>query len=211
MKLLPRERARSDPLHEVVSGEFARSELEHHALLFVHGRAHLVAIQHQERLHRGMPRSFVPIYERVSHHERESEGCCLLDHARVEVLAAKARPWLRHRGLQCSQVPNAGGAPSPCDDPLLECDHLAKRQVPHQARRRYSSSFFRSTCSAASRKSSSSLLSRSARAARARASGSTPKRAASARSFSSSASVSSMESFILGSSRGACRPTRRCS
>ena len=44
MKLLPRDGVRPNPIQEVFTGEFARRECEHHALLFVHGRAQLVAV-----------------------------------------------------------------------------------------------------------------------------------------------------------------------
>ena len=61
----------------------------------------------------------------------------------------------------------------------VQVDDLAECEIPHQARRRYNYSFFRSTRSAAALKSSPGIARRSAIAARARSSGASPRRSAS--------------------------------
>ncbi len=81
-------------------------------------------------------------------------------------------------------------------DEAVKFHHLSESQIPHQARRRYNSSFFRSTRSAAALKSSSRFASRSARAARARSSGASPSRAAASRSRSAWADERSMVSLM---------------
>jgi hypothetical protein len=76
------------------------------------------------------------------------------------------------------------------------CNDLAKVEAAHQARRRYSSSFFLITRSAAARKSSSLVPSRSATAARAKSAGGIPSRAASWRRRAAYAAGSSIASSI---------------
>ena len=56
----------------------------------------------------------------------------------------------------------------------MQFDDLAESEIPRQARRRYNSSFFRSTRSAAALKSSPGVARRSTIAARARSSGARP-------------------------------------
>jgi hypothetical protein len=85
----------------------------------------------------------------------------------------------------------------------MQFDDLAECEIPHQERRRYSSSFFRSTRSAAALKSSPGVARRSAIAARARSSSARPSRSASWRSRSACAGVRSMVSFMEIGYRGA--------
>jgi hypothetical protein len=58
------------PLGQLFSGDKAGSKIEHEALLFVHRRDDLRAVQHQERLHGRVGNALVSVQERVI----ESEG-----------------------------------------------------------------------------------------------------------------------------------------
>jgi hypothetical protein len=78
----------------------------------------------------------------------------------------------------------------------MQLDDFCQREIPHQARRQYSSPFFFNTRSAATLKSSPVLAKRSAIAALARSSGVKPRRSASRRSRSAWAGDRSMESFM---------------
>ena len=90
------------------------------------------------------------------------------------MLGARMAP-LYTRPAECGQVlpslANARRAARLIEQRLMQVDDFAERQVPHQARRLYSSWFFCKMRAAAARKSASGVDSRSANAARARSSG----------------------------------------
>src|SRR3990172_1274879 len=109
---------------------------------------------------------------------------------------------LGERRFEHSEIPNARCATCCLEDAAVQVDDLPQGEVTHQARRRYSSSFFRSTRSEAAWKSSYGATRRSAIAARARSSGAIPRRSAAKRSRSAWAGERSMVSLMEGLYRG---------
>jgi hypothetical protein len=67
----------------------------------------------------------------------------------MQVGAAEGGLRLSDGGLQCGQVTNPWGATGSSEDEAVKFNHLPQREIPGHARRRYSSSFFRITRSAA--------------------------------------------------------------
>ena len=90
------------------------------------------------------------------------------------------RPTRRCRGhrFKRAEVAHAWRAARVAEKGLVQGDDFAEREIPHQARRLYSSWFLASTRLAAARKSASGFASRSLNAARASSSGESPSRSA---------------------------------
>ena len=99
-------------------------------------------------------------------HQRETERGGLLRQCGIEVATGKRQLGLRQSRLQCAEIPNPSGAPGRFEKSPVKLDDFCQREIAHQARRRYSSSFFFSTRSAAVLKSSPVAASRSETAAR---------------------------------------------
>ena len=53
--------------------------------------------------------------------------------------------WLSNGRVKRSKVADAGRAATSLEDAAVQFDDLPQGEIPHQARRRYSSSFFRRT------------------------------------------------------------------
>ena len=112
-----------------------------------------------------MPHTLVAVDEGMALNQREAQRSRLLDQRGIQVDPAEGGLGLRDCRLEAAQIANPDGAAGCAENEAVEFNHLAQRQMAHQARRRYSSAFFRSTRSAAARKSSSRVPSRSASAA----------------------------------------------
>src|SRR3990167_3113786 len=199
------------PVGEGTAGGPAGGEIEHEALLVVHRAIDVRAVQDQTRRHRRMCHALVAINERVALHQREAKRRSFLSERGIQVDTAERGFGLSDSGLKRSDIAGARGAAGRFEEAAMQFHDLPEREIPHQARRRYSSSFFRSTRSAAALKSSSRVASRSAIAARARSSGARPRRSASWRSRSVWAGESSMVSFMRVLYRVPGRPTTRFS
>jgi hypothetical protein len=184
------------PIGQVVTSDPAGGEVQHEALLLIYRGIDLAAVEDQEGLHRGVPHAFVAIDERVALDQREAKCGGPLHQRRVQVNAAEGGRGLCYGGLEGAEIAEAGGAAGCLEEDPVQLDDLPQREIPYQARRRYNSSFFRRTRSAAALNSSSRVASRSATAARARSSGARPRRSASRRSRSAWAGVRSMVSFM---------------
>ena len=142
-----------------------------------------------------MPYALVAIDERAALNQREAQGCGLLNKRRIEIDAAESRLGLGDSGLKRAKISDARCA-ARLEETTMQFDNLPQGDIPHQARRRYNSSFFRSTRSAADLKSSPGVVSRSAIAARARSSGARPRRSASWRNCSDWAGERSIVGFM---------------
>src|SRR6266508_593294 len=112
--------------------------------------------------------------ERVVLDQRQAERRALLNEGRVQVSTTEGGLGPGDCGLERAEVPDAGGAARGLEQAPMQLNDLPQRDIPHQARRRYSSWFFCSTRLAATSKSSSRVARRSATAARARSSGVRP-------------------------------------
>src|SRR5476649_465250 len=93
----------------------------------------------------------------------------------MQIVAAESRAWLGKGGLEATKIADAGGAAGLNEQCLMKVDEVAERQVSHQARRLYSSSFLFRMRIAAARNSASGVPSRSDSAARASSSGVNPR------------------------------------
>src|SRR5262245_10290346 len=174
----------TQPIGELTSIEAAGCQLEHDALLLIKACVNLRAVEHEEGLHGGMANALVPVDKGVVGHQREAEGRRLLLEGGIEVAAGQRHLGLRDGRFQRAKIPNPDATPGRFEESPVKLDDFRQRKVAHQARRRYNSSFFLSTRSAAALKSSSAVASRSAIAALARSSGVSPSRSASRRSRS---------------------------
>src|SRR5437667_4239638 len=172
----------------------ARSE--HEALLFIHRGSDLGTVEDQEGFHGCVPNALVAIDKRVAFDQCKAERRRFLNQRGVQIGGAEGGLGLRDGGLERAQIANPGGAAGCAEDEAVKFNDLPQREIPHQAKRWYSSWFFRRPRSAALLKSSSRVASRSARAARARSSGARPRRVASWRSRSACIGERSMVSFM---------------
>jgi len=174
----------TEPGGQLASIDSTGGQIQHDALLIVQASIEVQAVQHQKRLHGGRPGALIAVDERMVSDQREIEGGCLFDQRWMEIDAGKRQLGLSDRGFQRRQVPNSPGTPARFEKSPMKLNDLRKRKIAHLARRRYNSSFFFKTRSAAALKSSPAVASRLAIAARARSSGVNPRRAASSRSRS---------------------------
>ena len=184
------------PVDQLTAPDPTRSGIEHETLLVVHGSVDLGALENEEGLHGGVSSAFVAIDKRVALNQRECQGSSFLDQSRVELNATERGFGLGERRFEHSEIPDARCATCCLEDAAVQVDDLPQGEVTHQARPRYSSSFFRRTRSVAAWKSSSGATRRSAIAARARSSGAIPRRSAAKRSRLAWASERSMVSFM---------------
>jgi len=184
------------PVDQVAAPDPAGREIQDQAFLVIDRGVDLAAVEDEERLHGGVPNTLVAIDKRVALDQRETQCRGFLNQRRIQIDALEGRLGLGDRGLKCAKIADAGGAPGGFEETAMQFDDLAECEIPHQARRRYNSSFFRSTRSAAALKSSPGVARRSAIAARARSSGARPSRSASWRSRSTCAGERSMVSFM---------------
>jgi hypothetical protein len=164
--------------------------------LITDGGIDLGAVKDQESFHGSVAHALVAIDERVALNQREAQGYGLLNKRRIEIDAAESGLGLSDGGLKRAKISNARCAAGHLEEAAMQVDDLPHGDIPHHARRRYNSSFFRSTRSAADLKSSPGVVSRSAIAARARSSGARPRRSASWRNRSAWAGERSIVSLI---------------
>src|SRR5712692_6567229 len=149
------------------------------------------------RLDGSDPDAFVAaLFGRLVLNQREAQRRGLLDHRRIQIAATERRLGLSNRGVERAKIANASRAAASLEDEAVQLDDLPQGEISHQARRRYNSSFFRTTRSAARLNSSSGVASRSVIAARASSSGASPRRAASWLSRSACAGERSIVSFM---------------
>src|SRR2546422_2224788 len=186
----------TEPVGQLAAIESACGEIEHKALLGIDGGIDLGAVEYQERLHGGMPDALVAIDERVALNQRQAQRRALINEGGIQVNTIERGLGLGDGGLQRTKVPDAGRATSRLEEAPMQLNDLPQRDIPHQARRRYSSWFFCRTRLAAASKSSSRVASRSATAARARSSGVRPRRSASWRRRSACAGGRSIVTFM---------------
>ena len=147
------------PVCQVGAIDLAASEIEHETLLLIDGGGDLRAVEDQEGFHGGVADLPVAVDERVV--------LSLLGQRRVQIDATERGPRLSEAWIKSTEVAKAGRAATNLEETAVQLDHLPQGEISHQARRRYSSSFFRRTRSAARWNSASGVASRSAIAARA--------------------------------------------
>src|SRR5438034_81116 len=184
------------PIGQVCPVDPAGGEIEHEVLLVIDGCVDLGAVEDEKGLHGGMADALVAVDERVVLDQREAERRGLLDHGRIEIDAIERRLWLCNGGVERTEIADAGRAAASLEDVAVQLDNLPQGEISHQARRRYSSSFFRRTRTAARANSGSGVASRSVIAARASSSGASPRRSASWRSLSACAGERSIVSLM---------------
>ena len=92
-----------------------------------------------------MPDPFVAIDERVALNQRQTQRRGLLSESRIQVTTIERGRGLGNCGLQRPEVPEAGRASGRLKEAPMQLHDLPQRDVAHQARRRYSSSFFCNT------------------------------------------------------------------
>jgi hypothetical protein len=88
---------------------------------------------------------FVAIDEGVIERERVRPRCSLAGRRGVKVDVIEGRAGLRDDGFECGQVAKTCGAAAAVDHGSVQGNDLAERQIPHHAKRRYSSRFFSTT------------------------------------------------------------------
>jgi len=191
------------PVDQMAAPDPASREIEDQAFLVIDRGVDLAAVEDEERLHGGVSNTLVAIDKRVALDQRETRRRRFLNQRGIQIDAPEGRLGLGDRRLKCAKIADAGGAAGGFEETAMQFDDLAECELPHQARRRYNSSFFRSTRSAAALKSSPGVARRSTIAARARSSGARPSRSASSRSRSACAGERSMVSFMETVYRGA--------
>jgi len=184
------------PVDQVTASDAAGCEIEHEALLVVYAGIDFAAVENEEDLHGGVSDAFVAIDKGVALNQREGERGGLLNQRWIQIDATERGLRLGDRGFEGAEIANPRCAAGRVEEAAVQVDDLPQGEIAHQARRRYNSSFFRSTRSAAAWKSSPGAARRSAIAARARSSGASPRRAASWRSRSAWAGGRSMVSFM---------------
>lgn len=106
-------------------------------------------LENQERLHGCVADALIAVDERVVLNQGEAQRRRLLDHGRMQIDATERRLWLSDGGVECVKMADAGRAATSPEDAPMQLDDLPQGEISHQARRRYSSSFFRRTRSAA--------------------------------------------------------------
>jgi len=191
------------PVSQLSPIDLASGEIDHHALLLIDWGVDLGAVEDEEGLHGGVADAFVAIHERVVLNQREAQCRGLLDQGGVQSDITERGLGLSDGRVERAKIADASPTTSCVQEAAVQIDHLAERQIPHQARRRYNSSFLRSTRSAAVLKSSLDVARRSVTAARASSSDAMPRRAASSRRRAACASERSMMSFTGALYRGA--------
>jgi hypothetical protein len=172
----------TNPADQLVSTDPASCEIQDEALLVIDGGIDLSAVEDQKGFHRGMSDALVAIDEGMTLNQGEAQRRSLFSQRRVQVDATECGLWLGDGGLERAEISDAGRATRRLEELAVQVDDLPQGEVALQERRRYNSSFFRSTRSAAALKSASLVASRSAMAAVARSSGVRPRRSASWRS-----------------------------
>ena len=187
---------------EVTSAHAAGGEVQHELLLFIHRSGNVGAVEEEERRHRSVGDALVTVHERMPLRKGEAQRTGLLNQSGMKVASAERCPGLRDRRFERAQIPNARSTTAGRKHEAVQFNHLAQGQITHQARRRYSSWFFRITRSAAAWKSSAGVANTSATTALARSSGESPRRSASRRSRSVWAADSSILSFMWTLYRG---------
>jgi hypothetical protein len=70
------------PVDQLTAADSARGEIEHEALLIIHGGIDLDAVKDQEGFHGSMPHALIAIDERVALNQREAQGRGLLNKRR---------------------------------------------------------------------------------------------------------------------------------
>lgn len=160
------------------------------------------AVEQQERRHRSVGDALVTVDEGMALGERKAQGAGLHNQVRVQIGSSEGCSRLGHGRCKGAKVPDARGAPAHRQDEAMQLNHLAQRQVTHQASRRYNSRYLWTTRAAAAVKSSAGAANTSATTALANSSGETPSRSASRRSCSLWAADNSMLSFMPALYRG---------
>jgi len=196
------------PIDEITSAHAARGEAQHELLLFIHCSGDIGAVEEEERRHRSVGDPLVAVRERMPLRKGEAQRTGLLNQSGMKVASAERCPGLRDRRFERAQIPNARSTTAGLKHEAVQFNHLAQGQISHQARRRYSSWFFRITRAAATWKSSAGVANTSATTALARSSGESPRRSASRRSCSAWAADSSILSFMRTLYRGGTRSSK---
>src|SRR2546422_1626604 len=131
----------TQPLGKLDSLDAPRRQIEHDAFLITDRRIDLGAVQNEERLHGGMANALVAIEESVALEQGKAQRRCLLHQRGIQVGSTKAGLGLRDGRFECAEVPDPGGVTRRSEQSPMQLDDLRQREIPHQARRRYSSSF----------------------------------------------------------------------
>ena len=133
------------PVDQVTASDPAGCEIEHEALLVVYRGVDLRAVENEEGLHGGVCDPFVAVDKGVALNQREGERSGLLDYRGIQIDATERRLGLGDRRLERAEIANAGCAAGHLEEAAVQVDDLPQSEIAHQARRRYSSSFFCNT------------------------------------------------------------------
>ena len=77
------------PVGQLAAADSAGGEIQDEALLIIHGRIDLGAVQDQEGVHGSVPDALIAIDERVALNQREAQRCGLLNQRRIQTDASK--------------------------------------------------------------------------------------------------------------------------
>lgn len=80
----------TEPGGELPSVDAAGRQIQHDAFLFIKAGVNLCAVQHEERLRRGMADALVAVHERVVSYQREAERCRLLYQRGIDIASLPA-------------------------------------------------------------------------------------------------------------------------
>lgn len=106
----------ANPCRQFVAREVPRGEGQHLPFGAIYIGRKLVSVEHQERLHRRVARSLVPVHKRVIHDQRETQRSALRCEIRVQLLTAERHLGLDNGRFDCAQVANAVRSPGLSDD-----------------------------------------------------------------------------------------------
>ena len=112
------------PVDQLTATDPAGREIKHKALLGIHGRIELGAVEDKERFHGGMPHALVAIDEGVALNQREAECRTLLDQAGVQVDATERGLGLGDRGFKHAEVTDTWRATGHLEEAPVQLDNL---------------------------------------------------------------------------------------
>jgi len=123
-----------DPSHQAIATDGPVRHTQNQVFGFIDARVQVVAIEEKERRHSGMADPLVAVNERMIPNQREPQRRGLGRERRIRIHTAGARARLRDRRLEASQISEARGSPSLCNEAAVQLYHLPECEVPHSGK-----------------------------------------------------------------------------
>src|SRR5512143_1418095 len=135
----------ADPGEQVLLRPAPARDTENRRLPLFGGRSQLVTVEEEKRLESRVSHALVPIAEGVVVDQGEREGRRRVRQLGIQTCPARRLAGQGDCGLQGWESAEAGSAPGGVHEAVVKVKHLTEGEVPHYARRRYSSAFFSRT------------------------------------------------------------------